>query len=347
MAKLHRVTASQPGIQRVAKGRGFTYLTPRGARVTDRGTLTRIRDLAIPPAWSDVWICTDPRGHLQATGTDTAGRRQYLYHPDWRVRRDTMKFRHIEEFAEGLPAIRRRIDADLHRRGMPAERVLACAVKMLDEASFRIGSETYAETNGSFGLATLRKRHVQIHKDHAVFEYTAKSGVRRVQTLSDQEVLKVLRVLKDRRGGGPELLAYRDGSHWHDVKSTAINAYLRENADGDLSAKDFRTWQATILAAVKIAEAEGEMTTVTSKRKIWGSVIREVADYLGNTPAVARNAYVDPRVFERFQDGITIATALRTVDPEELLEDPKLRTRVEAAVLKLLAGELSAHRRAA
>ena len=140
MAKLHRVTASKPGIQRVTKGRGFTYLTPRGARVTDRATLTRIRDLAIPPAWSDVWICTDPRGHLQATGTDAAGRRQYLYHPEWRERRDTMKFRHIEEFAEGLPAIRRRIEADLHRRGMPAERVLACAVKMLDEASFRIGS---------------------------------------------------------------------------------------------------------------------------------------------------------------------------------------------------------------
>jgi DNA topoisomerase I len=333
--RLRRARVDGPGIRRRRRGRGFSYVDAAGRPVRDAGTLERIRALAIPPAWEDVWISDDPLGHVQATGTDAAGRRQYRYHDAWRARRDAIKFDRMLAFARALPAIRERVADDLARRGMPRERALACAVRLLDQAFFRVGSEAYTRQNGSFGLATLRKDHVVVGRDRVAFDFQAKSGKRRVQEVRDAELLPPLRALKRRNGGGKELLAYQEGGRWRDVRSADINAYLREIADGEFTAKDFRTWHATALAAVFLAVRQTERTSVTSTRRAVSGAIKDVASYLGNTPTVARASYVDPRVIERFEEGVTIAPALerlRTDDPT----DPVFRAHVEAAVLELL-----------
>jgi len=337
---LKRVRCSDPGITRRRHGRGFSYVEPNGRLVRDGETLARISALAIPPAWKDVWICGRADGHLQAVGTDAAGRRQYLYHEAWRARRDTQKFERIEGFAEALPQLRKVVARDLALDGMPRSKVLGCAVRLLDEASFRIGTEAHAERNGSFGLATLLKKHATPQDGAVVFDYMSKSGKRRVQIVRDPDAVAVLTELKRRRGGGRELLAYRDdGGRWQDVHSRDINEYLKMCADGDYSAKDFRTWQATVLATVLVAAAVAAATPVTSGRRLASSVVKEVAGYLGNTPAVCRASYVDPRVFERFEEGVTVAERLDDPNVEDL-EDPRFRTRVEAAVLALLRGEI-------
>jgi DNA topoisomerase-1 len=310
------------------------YTGPRGGRVTDPDVLARIRSLAVPPAWDDVWICVDPVGHLQAAGTDAAGRRQYLYHPEWRRRRDRGKFERIESFAERLPALRRRVKADLAGTDLSRERVLACGVRMLDRGLFRVGSEDYATRNGSFGLATLRREHVRIGPDRAEFDFVAKAGVRQVREVVDPQILPVLRALQRRRGGGAELLAWRESSRWHDVRSTDINAYLKEIAGRDFSAKDFRTWHATVLAAVALARREPP-TSATEARRGVSAAIKEVAAQLSNTPAVCRSSYIDPRVIDRFSEGKTIAL------PRRASMEP-LQPAVEARVLDLLRGGESA-----
>ncbi|HEU4529103.1 MAG TPA: DNA topoisomerase IB [Actinomycetota bacterium] len=345
MARLRRVSSDVAGIVRLRHGRGFRYVDPSGRAVRDAETLKRIRDLAIPPAWTDVWICPDPLGHLQAVGTDAAGRRQYRYHDAWRARRDEEKFDRMLAFARALPSLRERVAQDLARRGLPRERVLAGAVRLLDQASFRVGSESYARDNGSFGLATLRKDHVHLRGDVAVFDFTAKSGKRLVQEVADPDVLALVRTLKRRRNGGPELLAYREGRVWRDVRAADVNAYVKEVAGNGHTAKDFRTWHGTVVAAVALALAEGERTTVTSRRRQVSAAIREVAEFLGNTPAVARASYVDPRVVDRFEEGATIAPALERSSAEDL-EDPAFREVVEAAVLDLLEVEQEAPRAA-
>ena len=313
------------------------YRSFDGSRVEDPEVLERIRALAIPPAWTEVWIAADELSHVQAAGTDASGRRQYRYHRAWQARRSIQKFRHVEAFAASLPALRDRIDEDLRRRGLPRERVLACAARLLDEGSFRIGGEVYAERNGSFGLATMRRSHVRIEGDRATFDYTAKSGKRRVHTVRDRRAIRVLRALLEREGGGRELLAYQDESGWHDVRSSDINAYLKDGLVEPATAKDFRTWQATVLAAVKVAGSPPP-TSPAAARGLERRVVREVAEVLGNTPAVCRGSYIDPRVFDRLREGVTIADRLARIAPARGRWSRAHREAVEDAVLELLKG---------
>jgi DNA topoisomerase-1 len=336
--RIRRVDWHVPGIRRRRRGRGFVYEGPRGGRITDAATLARLRALAIPPAWEDVWISPDERGHLQAVGTDAAGRRQYLYHERWRAQRDRAKHQRMTRFAKELPALREQVARDLDGRGFPRERVLATAVRLLDRAFFRVGGESYADQNGSYGLATIRKRQVHVRGATITFDYVAKGGVRRRTIVQDADVAAAVRALKRRDGGGGELLAWKDDGRWHDVRSTDINAYIKEHAGDEYSAKDFRTWHATVLAAVVLAGKDAEATTLTSRRRLAGAAIQDVAGYLGNTPAVCRVSYVDPRVVDRFIDGETIGDDLAGIDPDDLA-DPAVQARLEAAVLDLLGGE--------
>jgi DNA topoisomerase IB len=328
MPRLKRVDCSTTGYRRRKAGKGFTYVDDCGQKVTDAGTLERIRALAIPPAWTDVWICPHPMGHIQAVGIDARGRKQYRYHDKWRERRDREKFEHMLEFARALPKIRHFAAEHLAEEELSRERVLACAVRLLDLGFFRIGTEGYAEENQTFGLATIRKSHVKVTGDVIVFDYTAKSGKRRIQSVADPDVLAVVRELKARRAGGPELLAWKRGDQWVDVKSADINAYIKEATGGEFTAKDFRTWSATVLAAVALAVSKGVAPSVSGRKRAIARAMKEVSDYLGNTPAVCRSSYVDPRVVDRYTSGNTILDALAALD-----EDP---TRVEAAVLDLL-----------
>jgi DNA topoisomerase IB len=328
------VSCASPGIARRRRGRGFEYLDERGRRVEDAELLDRIGALVIPPAWTDVWICPDPDGHLQAVGTDAAGRRQYLYHPRWRARRDQQKFDRMLDFARALPQVRRVVRRDLAGDDLTRDRVLACAVRLLDRGLFRVGSEEYAEANGSYGLATLERQHVSVEPRHRlVFDYTAKGGVRRVQAVRDREAHAVIAALKQRRGRGGKLLAYRNG-RWKQVRSTDVNEYLKAAAGDEFTAKDFRTWHATVLAAVSLAAAPAAGSETAQKRTI-AAVVADVAEHLGNTPAVCRASYIDPRVFDRYRAGATIARTLDGLD--ELEAAPAaLQRRIELAVLQLL-----------
>ncbi len=347
MARLRRSNCASPGIARRRRGRGFEYRDANGAAVTDAEVLARIHELAIPPAWSEVWICADPLGHLQATGIDAAGRKQYLYHERWRVHRDRRKFTSMTGFGERLPKLRRRVASDLEPAAavapapLPAaeltrELVLACATRLLDLGFFRIGSEDYAERNESYGLTTMLRSHVAIDDGELVFDFPAKSGQRRVQAVADRESLSVVAALRRRRGG-EQLLAYRASGTWRELHAEEVNAYIKDSIGEEYSAKDFRTWNATVLAAVALAAREPAKGTRGSERAV-SAAIKTVAAYLGNTPAVARASYVDPRVVDRFRDGTTIASSLpawRNGGPD--LGRPRVRRRVERAVLELLA----------
>jgi DNA topoisomerase I len=336
MARLRRVDCSGTGIRRRRRGKGFEYVDEKGGRITEPAVLERIRELAIPPAWEEVWICPYPMGHIQATGTDAAGRKQYRYHDRWRERRDAEKFESMVRFARALPRLRERVAEDLALDGMPREKVLACAVRLLDRGFFRIGSEDYAEENDTYGIATMKKRHVTVDGDEVSFDYEAKGGQRRLQTIADPEVADVVRTLKQRRGGIDELLAYKVGRRWVDVKSPDINAYVKEAAGAEFSAKDFRTWSGTVLAAVALAVSAPARGTKTSRKRAKARAVNEVSRYLGNTPAVARASYIDPRVFDRFDGGLTIAGIL-----PELVGDasawPDMQGAIEEAVLDLIA----------
>jgi DNA topoisomerase IB len=303
---------SGPGHGRRRAGRGFSYVDCEGDRIGDPGEIARIKALAIPPAWRDVWICADPQGHVQATGVDDAGRRQYLYHPEWRAERDRAKHDRMAELALALPKLRRRVARDLAAEGMGRDRVLACAVRLLELGLFRSGGEGYADENGSYGLATIRKGHVRLHGHELRFDYPAKSGQRRVVVIGDERVAEVVRALKRRRRGGAELLAYKgDGGRWRDVRTSDLNDYLQEALGEGFTAKDFRTWTATVLAAVGLAAEDEGATSEAQRHRAVVRVVRDVARRLGNTPAVARSSYVDPRVIERFEeDGRSVRDAL-------------------------------------
>jgi DNA topoisomerase I len=335
--RLRRVDCSGPGITRRGRGRGFEYLDAAGERVDDAETIDRIRALGIPPAWRDVWICTDPLGHLQATGTDAAGRKQYRYHDEWRRRQDLAKFEDMVEFAHALPLLRERVAADLEASDTPDRaRVLATAVRLLDRGFFRIGTEEYTVRNESYGLATMRKEHVTIEGDVMVFDYPAKSGKRRVQAIVDPAVTDLVDALKRRRGGGDELLAYKEGRHWHDIKSPDINAYLKDATGGDFSAKDFRTWSATVLAALGLAVSGEVAATRTGRARAITRTVKEVAHYLGNTPAVCRASYIDPRVFDAYNSGLIIRPVLEQALDTAPGELPIHHRVVEEAVLDLI-----------
>jgi DNA topoisomerase IB len=292
--------------------------------------VARCRALAIPPAWRDVWICPAANGHLQAVGTDAAGRRQYLYHPTWRERRDRAKHDRVLEVAARLPAARKAAARHLALPGMPRERTLATAFRLLELGFFRVGGEEYAEANGSYGLATIEKRHVRISGDTIVFEYPAKSGQERLIAVADPVVCEVVAELRRRRGGGAELLAYRNSRRWRDVSSADINDYLKEVVGCEVSAKDFRTWHGTVVAAAALAESADDVATKTARRRAVRRAAERVSEELGNTPAVARRSYVDPRVVDRFEAGETIAATLATQD------DERARRKAERAVVHLL-----------
>ncbi len=337
MARLRRVDCSSTGIHRVRRGRGFSYEEADGTKVVDREVLERINELVIPPAWKDVWICPHATGHIQATGIDARGRKQYRYHDAWRIARDREKYAEMETFAKSLPAMRARAEEDLARRGMVRERVLACSVRLLDLGFFRIGSERYAAENETYGLSTLLRRHVKIESGEAVFDYSAKDSKRHRQTIADPAIVRTIKPLKDRNGGGRELLAYRNGrGPWVDVTAADINEYLKESTGGDYSAKDFRTWNATVLAAVDLALNGTEAETKTARKRAATAAVKRVSDYLNNTPAVCRKAYIDPRVFDRYDSGETIRRSLKLMvagtEPGEFVE----REKIERAVLKLL-----------
>jgi DNA topoisomerase IB len=346
------------GYTRRRSGRGFRYFAPGGGPATDPETVARLKGLVIPPAWIDVWICPDPGGHVQATGTDAAGRRQYLYHEQWRVERDQLKFDRMLEFGAALPRIRETVRDQLGGRGLRRERVLAAAVRLIDLGFFRAGGEEYAAENGTFGLATIRREHVRCGAAQLTFEYPAKGSVQREQAVADEQVCAVVRGLKRRRWGGPELFAYRGGPgaapRGHDVTAADINAYLREVSGGDFTAKDFRTWNATVLAAVGLAVSENagaardDGTTAearagrdtrraeAARQRAIVRVVQEVAAYLGNTPAVARASYIDPRVIERYEEGVTIRRVLGELGASSEFGELATEGRPEGAVLRLL-----------
>ena len=332
--RLRRSDVSRPGYGRRKAGRGFAYYDIDGTLIRD-DRLDRIRGLAIPPAWRDVWICPWPNGHIQATGVDAAGRRQYRYHDQWRARRDAEKHERVLEIAHQLPDVRDAVVAALRTRGLNRERVLATAIRLLDLGAFRIGSEQYAEENGTFGLATLRREHVRVRGERTFFSYTAKGGIEREVELTDRPTATVVRQLLERpEGTGEELLAYElDDGTWRDVTSTEINAFLKEISDAEITAKDFRTWNATVLMAATLAE-EPPPRSRTARKKVVRAAYVRVSEQLGNTPAVCKASYVDPRVVDRFENGETVADALVRAAEEDADRDAQ-RT-LEQAVCQML-----------
>jgi DNA topoisomerase I len=343
-AGLRYVTDAEPGIERRRAGRGFTYIGPNGDRLTDRSMLAWIRSLAVPPAWTNVWICSSRRGHLQATGRDARGRKQYRYHPEWSKTRDDAKYGRMLAFGQALPRIRRRVDKDLRRRGLPRERVLAAVVLLLEKTRVRIGNEEYAQENRSFGLTTLRDRHAQVGTSRIRFRFKGKGGKASDVELSDERLARVVSRCQDLPG--QELFAYVDSDgEVRSVGSSDVNEYLGEISGQAFTAKDFRTWAGTVLAAWALREFEQVDSQAQAKRNVVRAVER-VAEWLGNTPAVSRRSYVHPAVIDAYLDGEIVREAREAAD--EALTDalPDLAPQ-EAAVLALLRQRLRAEERKA
>jgi DNA topoisomerase IB len=322
---LRRVDPHGPGLHRRRAGKGFTYVDDDGRRVDD-ATRARIEALVIPPAWTDVWISPDPRGHIQAVGVDVKGRRQYRYHDLWREERDREKHDRVVDMAKELPNLRRRVTRHLRAEDGPTRRrVLAAAVRLLERGLFRPGGEEYASENDSYGLATLQKRHVRVRDGVLVFDYPAKSGQRRRIEVDDADLVPLVELLKRRTRGGNELLAYKDErGRWCDVRSSDVNDYLREALGEGYSAKDVRTWGGTVLAAVALAAEDGGAAGEQGPdAKVVSRAVQRVARQLGNTPAVARSAYVDPRVIAAYEDdGTTVdLDEVPGIDPDDPPED--------------------------
>lgn len=335
MSRLRRSDTSVPGLRRVRRGRGFQYLTASGDRAGP-ADLARIQSLVIPPAWTDVWICPLPNGHLQATGFDAAGRRQYLYHEAWRARRDRLKHDHVLEFAAGLPAAREAVAGPLADRGLTRERVLAAAFTLLDVGMFRVGGDRYATENGSYGLMTLRREHVHCTRGGLVFEYPAKGGQERLQAVTAAPVHKVVRALRRDRPADRRLFAYRTRGSWHELDSADLNEYLQFLFGRPVSAKDFRTWHGTVLAAVGLAVSAPAPRSASARRRAVSRVVAEVAGYLGNTPAVCRASYIDGRLIDRYLDGEQVDCPLDWLGAGVADGWPATQGPFEAAVCRFL-----------
>ena len=330
MTRLRTVSPKDRGWTRRRAGKGFVYVDGDGKRLAPT-EVERIRSLAIPPAWQDVWICQVANGHLQAVGTDDAGRKQYLYHPDWRAKRDAMKFDRILEAAAQFPTARRRVSRDLHQSGMPLARAAAVAVRLLDLGYFRIGNDVYTDANGSFGLTTLQRQHVRKVAEGLQFSFEGKGGIDQQVTIRDMDVAAAITQMRRRRGGSDRVLAHRTDSGWRDLEAGDVNTYLAELFDADVTAKDFRTWHATVHAAVALATSPEPGETQASRRRAIKDAIEQVADYLGNTPTIAKNSYVDPRVLDCYDRGETITV------PRSTSRDPmKRQAGIEKAVRTLL-----------
>jgi DNA topoisomerase I len=341
LARLHHTTDDRPGITRHKARTGFDYRRPDGFWVRDIETLQRIKSLVIPPAWSAVWISPDPLGHIQVTGRDQRGRKQYRYHPRWREVRDEAKYGKMLMFARVLPLIRARVGADLRRHGLPCERVLAAIVRLLELTLFRIGNDEYAKTNGSFGLTTLRDRHAQVQGNHIYLSFRGKSGTRNESDINDPRLARIVKACRDLPGY--ELFQYLDDDgERHTVSSTEVNAYLHEITGEEITAKDFRTWAGTNLAALALREFEHVDSDALRKRAVVRAVER-VAKHLGNTPAVCRRCYIHPEIFEGYFDGTLLAT-LAEKTRLYLAEQIEGMSAEEAAVvsfLRLRLGELA------
>ena len=330
--RLRTVSANQPGWTRRRTGRGFVYLDGDGARLNGEH-VERIKSLVIPPAWKQVWICPYDNGHLQVVGTDDAGRRQYLYHPAWRERRDAEKFDRVLGMATLLPKVRLQVAADLARDDMSRERVLAASVRLVDIGYFRVGNDAYADEHGSYGLTTLERRHVRRRGDGYLFSFVGKSGITHEILVDDPDVCTVIDRLRRRRDQNPQLLAFKAAGRWQDVTSSHVNAHLQQLFGGEFTAKDFRTWHATVIAAAALADSALPTGTKTARKKAIRKAVVEVAEYLGNTPTIARNSYIHPRVIDLYEDGTTIAHALQRAP-----KDPDRRQEhLERAVIRMLS----------
>lgn len=345
-AGLRYITDATPGIRRRRSGEGFIYRLPDGAPM-GKPHLERIRKLAIPPAWTEVWICPDPRGHLQATGRDAKGRKQHLYHPDYRASRDATKFAYLAAFAQCLPRLRRRVRQHMSLPGLPREKVLALTVYLLEATLIRIGNESYARDNKSFGLTTLRNRHLAIRGAELRFRFTGKSGRAWTLSLQDRRIARIMRACQELPG--QDLLQYRDTDGTvQKITSTDVNAYLRELTGADITAKDFRTWAGTVLAARALQALEA-VESVTAGKRRQRQMINEVAERLGNTPTVCRKCYIHPVILGCFVDPVAFAEARKTLEKGSGRVPAGLR-RAEAMTLHLLkpaapAAAPAAHRR--
>ena len=333
-AGLRYVSDSSPGIRRKRVGTGFTYLGPDGRRITDEKTLERIRKLAIPPAYTDVWICPSPNGHLQATGRDARGRKQYRYHPKWRVVRDETKYGRMVAFSEVLPKIRARVDADLGRPGLPREKVLATVVRLLECTNIRVGNDEYARANGSYGLTTLRDKHVEVSGGSLRFSFKGKSGKTHQVELSDRRLARVVQRCRD--VPGEELFQYLDDDGARQtVDSGDVNDYLREVSGQDFTAKDFRTWAGTLLAVTALRELGPVDTDREAKAAIVQAVDR-VAGQLNNTRAVCRKYYIHPTVLETYLAG-TLLSGLGNGTRSAAAASASALTYEEKALVRLLS----------
>lgn len=333
--RLRRSNVWGNGIRRQRRGRGFRYLDHDDEPVRDTVTLARIQDLVIPPAWREVWICTHANGHIQAVGTDDAGRRQYLYHEQWRRHRDKQKYRRVVELAKRLPDVRAAVDADLSTAGLGRPRVLAGALRMLDRGVFRTGGEEYAQENGTRGVTTLLCGDVSVRRGEILFDYPAKGGIQRRVRIRDEALAPLVTALRRGRAGDERLLVYRDRAERHEVRAEDVNERLRELAGGEFTAKDLRTWHATVLAAVELATVE-QPASERGRRRAEAAVMRSVAEQLGNTPAVARRSYVDPRVLSAWERAETVGEALRTLPDDVNGMGDGLRAVLDNAVIQLL-----------
>jgi DNA topoisomerase I len=338
VAGLSYVTDTKPGIRRKRSGKGFTYLDPDGKPIRDPVVLRRIASLAIPPAWTEVWISPKPLGHLQATGRDARGRKQYRYHPRWRDVRDETKYTRMLAFGAALPRIRRRIDADLARPGLPREKVLATVIRLLETTLIRVGNEEYARTNRSFGLTTMRDRHVAVDGAKVAFKFRGKSGIYHAIDLGDRRLARVVKRCRDLPG--QDLFQYLDDDgQAQTIDSADVNAYLREVSGEDFTAKDFRTWAGTVLAALALQEFETFDSEAQAKRNIMRA-IESVAERLGNTPTVCRKCYVHPEIIQSYLDGSVLQTLRARAEREMSGSLDELRPE-EAAILALLQQRLA------
>lgn len=334
-AGLRYVSDARPGISRHPQGKGFTFRAPDGRTICDPATLRRIRGLVIPPAWTDVWICPLENGHIQAVGRDARGRKQYRYHARWREVRDESKYTRLLAFGEALPRIRRRVSADLRRRGMTREKILATVTRLLETTLIRVGNDEYAQQNGSYGLTTLHNRHARVRGGQITFEFRGKSGKRHQGDVHDPHVARLVRQCQDLPG--QDLFGYVDADGTvRDVTSEDVNAYLRDIAGAEFSAKDFRTWAGTILAAIALREFEEFASQKEAKRNV-GRAVEAVARMLGNTAAVCRRCYIHPAILDGYIAGQTIATLRRSA--EQRLRGSLARLRPEEAAVMMLLRE--------
>lgn len=306
MPRLRRTDSTRPGVTRVRAGRGFTYRDAHGETIRDAELRGRIEHLGIPPAWTDVWIAPYPNGHIQATGVDAAGRRQYIYHPTWREQKDRIKFDRALSLAEALPNARRFVTLDLRRPAPDRDRALATAFRMLDTGSLRVGSERYAEQHGSHGLSTLLGAHAKVHGDTVALAFPAKSGQAWESEIRDADLARVIAELK-RRGSRARLLAYRGegAGSWSPLHAAEINEYVHERTGGAFTAKDFRTLHGTLAAAVSLAKT-GPQSTAHKRQGALAQAMRDASDVLGNTPTIAKKSYIDPRLVDAYKAGETI-----------------------------------------